>query len=75
MGCKANPEWKLKHSGESPIARGTRSLELNIPAPGATNRVTFVSALQRTPLKGTGFTGCGKLWLLKGTALRPYVFA
>jgi hypothetical protein len=22
MGCKANPEWKLKHSGESPIARG-----------------------------------------------------
>jgi hypothetical protein len=29
----------------------------------------FVSALQRTPLKGTGFTGCGKTLVVEGYGL------
>ena len=31
MGCKGNPRWKLKHSGESPITRAGSALELDLP--------------------------------------------
>jgi hypothetical protein len=48
MGCKGNPEWKLKHSGESSIARATLTSAVSPESMAE----SYAAAKARQPLGG-----------------------